>query len=152
MNKVLGYIEAGKNEGAKLLTGGKRFGNKGYYVEPTVFKDVEDNMKIAREEIFGPVMSFMKFKDIDEVIERANDTEYGLGAGIVTPDIEKAIRVANALEAGTVYVNCYDIIDYNTPFGGYKDSGIGRELADDGIYNYLEQKAIIVNTDEHTLP
>ena len=108
MGKILNYIESGKKEGAKLLTGGKRVGNKGYFVEPTVFADVQDNMTIAREEIFGPVMSILKFKSVDEVIKRANDSNYGLGAGIVTKNVENALKISNGLRAGTVYVNCYD--------------------------------------------
>lgn len=145
MNKILNYIDIGKKEGAKLVTGGNRVGNKGFFVEPTVFADCQDDMKIAREEIFGPVMSIFKFKDTDEVIRRANDTNYGLGAGLVTKDITTALKISNALKAGTVYVNCYDVFDANTPFGGYKDSGIGRELGEPGLKGYLEQKTVIIN-------
>lgn len=152
MNKILGYITKGKTEGAKLLTGGNRKGQKGFFVEPTVFSDVTDDMTIAKEEIFGPVMSILKFKTIEEVIERANRTSYGLGAGLVTKDLEKALRITNALKAGTVYVNCYDIIQENTPFGGYKNSGIGRELGEDGAENYLETKTVIIKTSKDTLP
>lgn len=150
--KILGYIESGKQEGATLLSGGKRWGKKGYFVESTVFADVTDNMKIAREEIFGPVMSVIKYSDYDDIIERANRTQYGLGAGIVTRDIEKAFKLANALKVGTVYVNCYDVCMYNTPFGGFKNSGIGRELGIDAVKNYLEQKTVIIKSADDALP
>ena len=152
MNRVLRYIELGKKEGARLLTGGKRWGNKGYFVEPTVFADVTDEMTIAKEEIFGPVMSILKFKTIDEVIERANNTIYGLGGGIVTRDLEKALKITNALRVGTVYVNCYEVFSESAPFGGYKQSGIGREMGEDGIMNYLESKTVVIKTSNDTLP
>ena len=148
----MGYIEKGKSEGAKLLTGGNRAGSKGYYIEPTVFSDVSDDMVIAKEEIFGPVMSILKFKDIDDVINRANNSEYGLGAGVVTKDVNNAIKISNALKAGTVYVNCYDVFDSCAPFGGYKDSGIGRELGEAGLKNYLETKTVIMARPEDSLP
>lgn len=124
----MNYIDIGKNEGAQLLTGGKRHGNKGWYIEPTVFSGVSDDMTIAKDEIFGPVMSIMKFSSTDEVIARANNSNYGLGAGVVTKSLDNANKIANGIRAGTVYVNCYDQFDANTPFGGFKDSGIGREL------------------------
>jgi len=152
MKKILHYIDEGKKEEAKLLTGGKRHGNKGYCVEPTVFADVKDEMTIAKEEIFGPVMSILKFKDIDEVIRRANDSQYGLGAGLVTKSVDNALKLANGLRAGTVYVNCYNVFDANTPFGGYKDSGLGRELGEYGLKNYLETKTVIVKQPESALP
>ena len=151
-DRIMSYIEKGKAEGAKLCTGGVRWGNKGYYIEPTVFSDVTDEMTIAKEEIFGPVMSIMKFKDMDEVIKRANATHYGLGAGVVTKDLEKALHLVNALRVGTVYVNCYDVLQCNTPFGGYKDSGVGKELGEDAIYSYLESKTVIMKKDKMTLP
>lgn len=109
-------------------------------------------MTIAREEIFGPVMQICKFKDYDEVIKRANDTPYGLGAGIVTRSIEIYQRLANAIRAGTIYVNCYDVFDCNTPFGGFKASGLGRELGPGSVDNYLETKTIIVKREPGTLP
>jgi len=109
-------------------------------------------MTIAKEEIFGPVMSILKFKNIDEIIQRANNTTYGLGAGVVTKDIEKAFKIVNGLRAGTVYVNCYDVIAENTPFGGFKNSGIGRELGEDAVNNYLESKTVIIKTSNDTLP
>jgi aldehyde dehydrogenase (NAD+) len=150
--KILGYIEAGKKEGAKLLTGGKRVGNKGFFVEPTVFSDVKDDMTIAKEEIFGPVMSILKFKSVDEVIQRANNSNYGLGAGVVTKNVETAIKISNGIRAGTVYVNCYDVFDANTPFGGFKDSGVGRELGEAGLKNYLESKTVIIKRPDDSMP
>lgn len=152
LTKILGYIEAGKKEGAKLLTGGHRQGKKGWFVEPTVFADVQDNMKIAKEEIFGPVMSILKFKDINEVITRANNSNYGLGAGVVTRSIDNAIKISNGLRSGTVWVNCYDAFDSTAPFGGYKDSGIGRELGEYGLRNYLEIKTVVIKRPEDSLP
>lgn len=152
MTKILGYIEAGQKDGAKLLTGGKRHGNKGYFVEPTIFADVRDDMKIAKEEIFGPVMSILKFKSIDEVIHRANDSAYGLGAGINTKSMDNAIKLSNGLRAGTVYVNCYDVFDPAAPFGGFKDSGLGRELGEAGLRNYLESKTVIIKRPDDSLP
>jgi aldehyde dehydrogenase (NAD+) len=151
-HKIMNYIDIGKKEGAKLLTGGKRVGNKGWFVEPTVFSDVTDNMTIAKEEIFGPVMSILKFKTVDEVIQRANNSNYGLGAGVVTKSVETALKVSNALRAGTVYVNCYDVFDANTPFGGFKDSGVGRELGEYGLKNYLETKTVIMKRPDDSLP
>lgn len=145
--KILGYIESGKKEGAKLMCGGKRWGDTGYFVEPTVFADVRDDMAIAREEIFGPVMSILKFKDVSEVIERANNTTYGLAAAVFTKDIEKAFKIAHSVRAGTVWVNCYNNFDAGMPFGGYKQSGHGRELGDYGLLNYLEVKAVCVKLD-----
>ncbi|XP_067619272.1 aldehyde dehydrogenase, mitochondrial [Eurosta solidaginis] len=142
MQKVLGYIESGKQQGAKLQCGGKRVGNVGYFIEPTVFSDVTDDMKIAQEEIFGPVMSIFKFSDIDEIIDRANNVEYGLAAGIITNDINKAMKYANNVNAGSIWINCYDAILPQTPFGGFKLSGMGRELGKDGLDNYLETKTI----------
>jgi len=143
-DRVMGYIAAGQKEGARMLIGGKRVGDKGYFIEPTVFADVKDNMKIAKEEIFGPVMNIMKFKDIDEVIERGNKTFYGLAAAVWTRDVKKALRMSNALRAGTVWVNCYDIFDAAAPFGGFKRSGIGRELGEYALSMYTEVKTVIV--------
>jgi len=143
-DKVMGYIESGKSEKANLLAGGKRVGNKGYFIEPTVFADVQDNMKIAQEEIFGPVMSILKFKDIDEVVSRANKNIYGLAAAVWTQDITKAHAIADGVRAGTVWVNCYDVFDAAAPFGGYKQSGIGRELGEYGLANYTEVKTVTV--------
>lgn len=149
---MLGYIDKGKSEGASLLTGGARVGNKGYFVQPTVFADVKDDMTIAKEEIFGPVMSILKFKTVDEVIQRANNSEYGLAAGLVTKNVETAIKISNALRVGTVYVNCYDVFDSTTPFGGFKNSGIGRELGEAGLKGYLESKTVTIKRPDDSLP
>lgn len=134
------------------MTGGKRVGNKGFFIEPTVFAGVTDDMTIAKEEIFGPVMSILKFKTIDEVIDRANKSEYGLGAGVVTRSVENALKLSNGIRAGTVYVNCYDVFDANTPFGGFKDSGVGRELGEYGLKNYLETKTVIMKRPDDSMP
>jgi aldehyde dehydrogenase (NAD+) len=142
--KVMSYIDAGKKDGAKLLTGGNRVGNRGFFIEPTVFADVKDDMKIAREEIFGPVMSILKFKEIDEVVDRANRTEYGLAAAVWTRDVGKAHAIANKVRAGTVWVNCFDVFDAAAPFGGFKQSGIGRELGEYGLQQYTEVKTVTV--------
>ncbi|MFO0837998.1 MAG: aldehyde dehydrogenase family protein [Phycisphaerae bacterium] len=142
--KVMGFIDAGRKEGANLAHGGNRVGQKGYFIEPTVFTNVKDEMKIAREEIFGPVMSIIKFKDIDEVVQRANRTMYGLAAAVWTRDISKAHAIANRVRAGTVWVNCYDVFDAAAPFGGFKQSGIGRELGEYGLANYTEVKTVTV--------
>jgi aldehyde dehydrogenase (NAD+) len=143
-DKVLGYIESGKKQGARCVTGGERFGSKGYFIKPTVFADVKDEMKIATEEIFGPVMQVLKFKDIDEVVERANSTDYGLAAAVWTRDIKKAHTIADRIKAGTVWINCYDVFDAAAPFGGFKSSGIGRELGEKALDNYTELKTVTV--------
>ena len=150
--KIMNYIDVGKKEGATLLTGGGRVGKKGWFVEPTVFADVKDDMTIAKEEIFGPVMSILKFKTVDEVIERANNSQYGLGAGVVTKSVDNALKISNGIRAGTVYVNCYDGFDANTPFGGFKDSGIGRENGEAGLKNYLETKTVIIKRPDDSHP
>ncbi len=144
-DKILSYVEYGKQEGAKCLTGGKRHGDKGYFVEPTLFADVTDDMRIAREEIFGPVLSVLKFDDIDEIAKRANDTNFGLAAAVWTRDIAKAHRFASKVRAGTVWVNCYDVFDAAAPFGGFKQSGIGRELGEAGLAAYTELKTVTVS-------
>ena len=143
-DRVLGYIESGQRDGATLACGGDRVGDRGYFIQPTVFSDVRDEMQIAREEIFGPVMSVIPFKDVDEVVERANRTSYGLAAGVWTRDIKKAHAVANAVRAGTVWVNCYHVLDTRAPFGGFKQSGIGRELGEYGLQEYTEVKTVTV--------
>jgi aldehyde dehydrogenase (NAD+) len=145
MDRILGFIDAGKKDGAKLLCGGKRIGGQGYFVEPTVFTGVTDEMKIAKDEIFGPVMNILRFKDIDEVIQRGNKTYYGLAAAVWTRDIAKAHKLSASLRAGTVWVNCYDVFDAAAPFGGYKMSGIGRELGEYALELYTEVKTVYVN-------
>jgi aldehyde dehydrogenase (NAD+) len=140
--KVMSYIDAGKREGARLMCGGGRVGDRGYFVAPTVFAEVKDDMKIAQEEIFGPVMSIIPFDSVEEVIERGNRTMYGLAAAVWTRDIGKATAIANGLRAGTVWVNCYDVFDAAAPFGGFKQSGIGRELGEYGLQQYTEVKTV----------
>lgn len=142
--KVLRYIEFGKSQGAKLEAGGKKAGDVGYFIQPTVFSNVTDDMKIAREEIFGPVQCILKFKTLDEVIERANDTNYGLASGIVTKNLDNALTFAQAIEAGSVWVNCFNATVVQAPFGGYKESGTGRELGAEGVDAYLETKTISI--------
>ena len=143
-DKVMHYIETGMREGAHLMYGGERIGNRGYFVQPTIFSDVQDSMTIAREEIFGPVMSIIKFKDIDEVIQRANATLYGLAAAVWTKDITKAHAIANRIQAGTVWINCYDVFDPAAPLGGFKQSGIGREFGEYSLQQYTEVKTVMV--------
>jgi aldehyde dehydrogenase (NAD+) len=142
--KVMGYIESGQKAGAKMLCGGGRVGDRGYFIEPTVFDNVNDEMQIAKEEIFGPVMSIIPFQDIDDVVRRANNTTYGLAAAVWTRDITKAHAIANRVRAGTVWVNCFDVFDAAAPFGGFKQSGIGRELGEYGLANYTEVKTVTV--------
>jgi aldehyde dehydrogenase (NAD+) len=143
-DRIMGYIESGRTEGATLACGGERVGNRGYFIRPTVFADVEDDMTIAREEIFGPVMSLIAFKDVDEAIARANNTDYGLAAGVWTSDIKKAHAVANGVRAGTVWINCYHVLDTRAPFGGFKQSGMGRELGEYALHEYTEVKTVTV--------
>jgi aldehyde dehydrogenase (NAD+) len=144
-DRVMHYIDVGQKEGAKMLCGGKRVGTQGYFVEPTIFDNVTDDMKIARDEIFGPVMNILSFKDFDEVARRGNQTFYGLAAAIWTRDIKKAHRLAASLRAGTVWINCYDVFDAAAPFGGFKMSGIGRELGEYALSNYTEVKTVTVS-------
>jgi len=149
-NKILQYIKAGVDQGAKLETGGKAFGKEGYFIEPTVFSCVTDNMKIAQEEIFGPVMSVIKFSTMEEAIKRSNDTSYGLAAGVVTNDLNRSLTFARNVRAGTVWVNCYNAFNMNVPFGGYKESGLGRELGSYGIRQYSEVKSVTIALKKHT--
>ncbi|KAG2702039.1 hypothetical protein I3760_06G072100 [Carya illinoinensis] len=141
--KILGYIRSGVEDGATLEAGGGRLGNKGCYIKPTVFSNVKDEMLIAREEIFGPVQSILKYKDLDDVIHRANSTPYGLAAGVFTQNIDTANTLTRALRAGTVWVNCFDTFDAAIPFGGYKMSGHGREKGIYSLSNYLQVKAVV---------
>ncbi|MEK4069977.1 aldehyde dehydrogenase family protein [Peribacillus sp. FSL R5-0717] len=145
MERVGGYIEKGKSEGAEVVTGGNYGQGEGYFVTPTIFAGVEDQMTIAKEEIFGPVVAAMPFDDLDDVINRANNSEYGLAAGLWTQDVKKAHYVANELKAGTVWVNCYNAFDAASPFGGYKQSGIGREMGSYALDNYTEVKSVWIN-------
>lgn len=142
--KILGYIEKGKAEGATVNHGGARHGDKGYFIKPTVFSDVTDGMTIAKEEIFGPVMSILKFKTDEEVIERANNTIYGLAAGVISTNVARAISVAHQIRAGTVWINTYDQFDIAAPFGGYKESGMGRDKGAEALDNWLETKSVFL--------
>jgi len=143
-NKVMSFIQAGVDGGATVAAGGGRMFAKGYFVEPTIFTDVNEDAKIWREEIFGPVMGIAKFSSEEDVIRRANDTEFGLAAGIWSNNINTVNRVSRAIRAGTIWVNCYNVFDNSTPFGGFKDSGTGREKGQYALQNYLEKKVVIV--------
>ncbi|KAK6969004.1 aldehyde dehydrogenase [Favolaschia claudopus] len=139
-NRIMGYIESGKTDGATVHTGGNRRGSEGYFIEPTIFTNVKADMKIVKEEIFGPVSVVVKFEDEDDVVRQANDTFYGLAAGVFSQDIDRAIRTAHRIQAGTVWVNCYNHFKPQVPFGGYRQSGIGRELG-----SYTAVKAVHIN-------
>ncbi|CAA0806440.1 Aldehyde dehydrogenase family 2 member C4, partial [Striga hermonthica] len=139
---ILAFIEKGKKEGATLLTGGKPIDMRGYYIEPTIFTEVTDDMTIAKEEIFGPVMCVMKFKTMEEVIKRANDTKYGLAAGIMTNDLNIMNTVSRSIRAGVIWVNCYFAFDRDLPYGGYKMSGFGRDLGMESLDSYLHVKSV----------
>jgi acyl-CoA reductase-like NAD-dependent aldehyde dehydrogenase len=145
MNSVLGYIDAGKKEGARLVAGGNRVsldGGNGYFVEPTIFDAVDNNMKIAQEEIFGPVLATIPFDDVEQAIAIANQNIYGLAAAVWSNDVKKAHAVARGLKAGTVWINAYNLYDVALPFGGYKQSGFGRELGAEAINHYTETKSV----------
>lgn len=152
LKKILSYIEIGKNEGAKVATGGERLvegdASKGYFMKPTLLVDVTNNMRVAREEIFGPVGVVIKFKTIDEVIAMANDSDFGLAGGVFTKDINKAIRVARGIRTGRVWVNTYNTFPAGASFGGYKDSGIGRETHKVILDHYSQMKNIIINLSD----
>jgi len=143
-DKVMGYIKEGKDAGATVAAGGGRMFDKGYFVEPTIFTDVKEDDKIWREEIFGPVMGIAKFSDEDDVIRRANNTSFGLAAGIFSNNVNTINRVAKGVRAGTIWVNCYNAFDNTTPFGGFKDSGVGREKGMYALSNYLQSKVVIM--------
>lgn len=147
LDKILRYVKIGKEEGAKLVTGGERLGQKGYFVKPTVFADVREDMRIVKEEIFGPVMTITKFRTIDELVEMANNSEYGLAAGIHTSNINTAINVSNRLTAGTVWVNTYNDFHSSIPFGGFNASGIGREMGSEAFDNYTQVKAVRIKLE-----
>jgi phenylacetaldehyde dehydrogenase len=142
LNRVCGYLEAGFSEGAKAVTGGNKAEGQGYFVNPTVLVDTNENMKVVREEIFGPVVTAMPFTDPEEIMNRANNSDYGLAAAVWTNNISKAHRVAENLRAGTVWINCYNIFDAALPFGGYKQSGWGREMGHDALSLYTQTKAV----------
>lgn len=143
-DRIMGYIQSGKEEGATVEIGGERHGEKGYFIQPTVFSNVTADMKIMREEIFGPVAAIAKFKDEEEVIQMGNDSNYGLAAAVHTTDLNTAIRVSNEIQAGTVWVNCYNLLHHQMPFGGYKESGIGRELGEAALANYTQNKSVAI--------
>ena len=142
LEKILSYVEIGKKEGATLITGGERLGNKGYFIKPTIFGDVKEDMRIVKEEIFGPFITITKFKTLDEVVKMANDSEYGLAAGIHTSNINSAIKVADRVKAGTVWINTYNDFHHSVPFGGFNASGLGREMGSEAIDNYTQTKAV----------
>lgn len=147
-DRIMGYIDSGKQEGATLETGGGRHGDKGYFIQPTIFTNVTPEMKIMQEEIFGPVCAIAKFKHEEDVIKMGNDSTYGLAAAIHTNDLNTAIRVSNGLKAGTVWVNCYNMLHHQLPFGGYKESGIGRELGEAALANYTQNKSVAIRLGE----
>lgn len=140
--KVLNYIDIGQREGGKMVTGGKAHGDKGYYVQPTVFTDVNEDMRIVKEEIFGPVMSIMKFKTIEEVVQRANKNEFGLAAGVWSKNVDTVNQVSRNLRAGTIWVNCWNNFDSAIPFGGYKKSGFGKDKSTYALDAYCEVKTV----------
>jgi aldehyde dehydrogenase (NAD+) len=151
MDKILGYIEGARGEGAQALVGGSRLAGPGYddgfFVAPTIFTDVQDGMTIAQEEIFGPVLSAFSFDTAEEVLERANATPFGLGSGVWTRNLSTAHRMARGIRAGSVWVNCYQMLDPGVPFGGFGVSGFGRESGPHHIEEYLETKAVWINLD-----
>lgn len=142
--RVLDYVEVGQSEGAKLVAGGQKVDGNGFFVEPTIFADINANMRIVREEIFGPVLVATPFDELDEVVGAANDTRYGLGAGIFTTNLNHAHRLADRIEAGNIWVNCYGLLHPALPFGGYKESGWGREAGTEGIEAFLEKKSVVM--------
>jgi aldehyde dehydrogenase (NAD+) len=144
LDKILGYIQSGQKQGAKLIVGGQRVGDRGFFVSPAIFDEVRDDMEIARDEIFGPVVGVLPFDSMDEVVERANSTYYGLAAAVWTRDLNKAHTYAKRVKAGTVWVNCYHVVDTTTPFGGFKMSGQGRENGEAALEHYTETKTVTI--------
>ena len=144
----MGYIDEGKKAGAKVEIGGERHGTQGYFIQPTIFSNVSEDMKIMQEEIFGPVCSIAKFKTEEDAIRVGNTTTYGLAAAVHTRNLNTAIRVSNSLKAGTVWVNQYNMISYQAPFGGFKESGIGRELGKYSLANYTNVKTVSIRTGD----
>lgn len=149
LQKVMSYIEKGKQEGAKLGCGGQRVGKEGWYLEPTVFYDVEDGMAIAKDEIFGPVQVILKFKTLEEGIQRANATNYGLAAAVWTQSLERMQACTRGIKAGTLWVNSHHIMDAAVPFGGYKESGFGREHGSSVLEHYTQEKAVVMPLPKH---
>jgi len=144
-DRIMGYIESGKAEGATVHAGGNRHGNEGYFIQPTIFTNTKPDMKIVREEIFGPVGVVIKFEDDDDVIRQANDTSYGLASAVFSQNINRAIKTAHKLQAGTAWINCVNSVNFQVPFGGYKQSGIGRECGEYALENYTNIKAVHIN-------
>ncbi|KAA1083514.1 aldehyde dehydrogenase (NAD(P)(+)) ald5 [Puccinia graminis f. sp. tritici] len=147
-DRIMGYIKSGKDEGATCLLGGDRHGQEGYFIQPTIFTDVKAGMKIHKDEIFGPVVVVMKFKDEEDAIRQANDTVYGLASAIHSTDITKALRVSKRIKAGTVWINCYNRMTTQVPFGGYKESGLGRECGSYALSSYTAVKSVVINMSE----
>jgi aldehyde dehydrogenase (NAD+) len=143
-DRIMGYIQDGKKAGATVVTGGERHGKKGYFIQPTIFSDVTEDMKIVKEEIFGPVCTISKFETEEKVIQASNNSTFGLASAVHTTNLNTAIRVANSLRAGTVWVNQYNMTHHQLPFGGYKESGIGRELGEAALANYTETKTVSI--------
>lgn len=144
--KLLDFVKRGVKEGAQLIYGGKRLNRPGWYFEPTIFTNVTDDMYVAKEESFGPIMVISKFssKNMDEIIARANNTEYGLASGVLTKDIGKALKFAEKIEAGTVFINTYNKTDVAAPFGGFKMSGFGKDLGQEALNEYLKTKTVTI--------
>ncbi|GAQ03020.1 aldehyde dehydrogenase [Aspergillus lentulus] len=151
-DRIMGYIQDGKQAGARVVTGGERLGDKGYFIKPTIFADVNGDMKIVQEEIFGPVCTVQKFSTEEEAIKLANSTNYGLASAVHTKNINTAIRVSNAIKAGSVWVNNYNMIFPQAPFGGYKESGLGRELGSYALENYTQVKTVHIRTGDCPFP
>ncbi|TGZ80829.1 aldehyde dehydrogenase [Ascodesmis nigricans] len=150
-DRIMSYIEHGKAEGATVECGGERHGDKGYFIKPTIFSNVTMDMKIMQEEIFGPVASIAKFKTVEEIAKIGNGTPYGLAAAVHTKDLNTALQLTDKLKAGTIWVNCYNMLHYALPFGGFKESGIGRELGKEALSNYLQVKTVAINMGGHNV-